>query len=140
MMLDRRLLLLPLMLLTLTACENSASAYKVEGSDHALMLMREQRYFWADEVEQAIVVARLPKCQRRVSIWPGSVDGPAMKVYEAGYQLWALQQGRRWYLASTEKCRVQDWADAPATPPGALVGSFRMRDGDMVFEPATGGK
>jgi hypothetical protein len=140
MMLDRRLLLLPFMLLGLAGCENSATAYKVEGSEHALMLMREQRYFWADEVEQAIVVARLPKCQRRVSIWPGSGDGPVMDVYEAGYQLWALQQGRRWYLASTEKCRVQDWADAPATPPGALVGSFRMRDGDMVFEPASGDK
>lgn len=138
MMLDRRLLLLPLVLLGLTGCENSATAYKIEGSEHALMLVREQRYFWSDEIEQAVVVARLPKCQRRVAIWPGSGEGPAMDVFEAGYQLWALQQGRRWYLASTEKCLVQDWADAPASPPGARVGSFRMRDGVMVFEPAQG--
>lgn len=135
---DRRLLLLPLLLLGLAGCENSATAYKIDGSNHALMLVREQRYFWSDEIEQAIVVARLPECQRRVAIWPGNSDGPPMDVFEAGDRLWALHQGRRWYLASTEKCRVQDWPDAPGTPPGPQVGTFVMRDGAPVFEPVAG--
>ena len=136
MRLARRLLLIPLALMGLTACENSATAYMIDGTDHALMLVREQRWFWSDEINQAIVVSRLPKCQRRVAIWPGNGSGPVMEVYEAGFQLWALNQGRRWYLASTEKCRVQDWPDAPATPPGAYVGRFLMKDGVPVFEPA----
>ena len=136
MKLHRRLWLIPLLALLLTGCENSATAYVIDGKDHALMLVREQRWFWSDEIDQAVVVSRLPTCQRRVAIRPGNEQGPAMDVYEAGYLLWALNQGRRWYLASTEKCLVQDWNDAPAQPPGKAVGTFLMRDGVMVFEAA----
>ena len=141
MIFSRRILFLPLFALLLAGCENSATAYIIDGKDHALMLVREQRWFWSDEIGQAVVASRLPDCQRRVAIWPGTPSGPEMEVYEAGYQLWALKQDRRWYLASTEKCLVQDWDDAPATPPGPLVGTFVMRDGTPVFEavakPAT---
>ena len=141
MTLHRRHLLLPLLALLLAGCENSATAYIIDGKDHALMLVREQRWFWSDEINQAVVVSRLPDCQRRVAIWPGTPSGPSMEVFEAGYRLWALEQGRRWYLASTDKCLVQDWDDAPETPPGPLVGTFVMRDGSPVFEavakPAT---
>ena len=141
MTLHRRLLLLPLLALLLAGCENSATAYIIDGKDHALMLVREQRWFWSDEINQAVVVSRLPDCQRRVAIWPGTPSGPSMEVFEAGYRLWALEQGRRWYLASTDKCLVQDWDNAPETPPGPLVGTFVMRDGSPVFEavakPAT---
>ena len=141
MTLHRRLLLLPLLALLLAGCENSATAYIIDGKDNALMLVREQRWFWSDEINQAVVVSRLPDCQRRVAIWPGTPSGPSMEVFEAGYRLWALEQGRRWYLASTDKCLVQDWDDAPETPPGPLVGTFVMRDGSPVFEavakPAT---
>jgi len=133
---DRRFWLLPLLALVLVGCENSGTAYMIEGKDHALVLIREQRWFWSDEVEQAVVASRMPDCQRRVAIWPGTTAGPAMDVYEAGYRLWALHQGKRWYLASTDKCLVQDWNDPPATPPGAQVGTFLMRDGVMVFEGA----
>ena len=134
-----RLVLPVLFASVLAGCENSATAYKIDGKDHALMLVREQRWAWSDAIAQAVIAARLPKCQRRVAIWPGNGSGPDMEVYEAGDRLWALQQGRRWYLASTEKCQVQDWNDPPASPPGPLVGSFRMRDGVMVFEAVTGG-
>ncbi|WP_230971000.1 hypothetical protein [Nitrogeniibacter aestuarii] len=133
----RSLLMLPLLATLLTGCENSGTAYMVDGKDHALILVREQRFFWSDEIDQAVVVSRLPDCQRRVAIWPGNPTGPAMDVYEAGYRLWALNQGPRWYLASTDKCMVQDWNDPPASPPGALVGTFVMRDGEMQFDPAT---
>ena len=127
--------LIPLLATLLAGCENSGVAYMVEGKDHALILVREQKLFWSDEIDQAVVVSRLPDCQRRVAIWPGSPGGPSMEIYEAGYRLWALNQGRRWYLASTDKCMVQDWNDPPATPPGALVGTFEMRDGQMQFDP-----
>lgn len=133
----RRLLLLPLFTLLLAGCENSATAFIVDGNtDHAVILVREQRWFWSDEINQAVIASRLPDCQRRVAIGPGTSSGPAMEVYEAGYQLWALHQGPRWYLASIEKCLVQDWDEAPETPPGALVGSFVMRDGAPMFEAA----
>lgn len=130
--------LLPIALLPLlAACENSATAYSIEGSQHALILIREQSYFWDSEIKQAIVASRLPQCQKRVAIHPGGKELVEMSIYEAGERLWALQQGNRWYLAGTERCLVQDW-DKPADAPlGPLVGSFRLRDGVPAFVPAT---
>ncbi len=115
----------------LVACENSATAFMVDTNQHAVVLAREQPYFWSDEVEQYVVVSRLPHCQRKVRIHPGSVNMAEMEVYEAGDRLWALRQGQRWYLASTEVCQVQDW-NSPGGQ-GALVGSFRMQDGVPTF-------
>lgn len=128
------LLLLPL----LAACENSATAYTIDTSQHALILVREQPYFWTSEVNQFVVASRLPHCQRRVSIHPGATTLAEMRVYEAGDLLWALQQGRRWYLVSTEACRVQDWDNPGGEPPGAYVGSFVLRDGEPTFVRAGG--
>ncbi|THF61906.1 hypothetical protein E6C76_19820 [Pseudothauera nasutitermitis] len=134
-LLSRLLLLAAIPLLV--ACENSATAFMVEGSQHAVILVREQAYFWSEEIDQAVVVSRLPHCQRRVGIHPGGVELAEVDVYEAGDLLWALRQGQHWYLASTERCLVQDWAhDGP--PPGALVGTFRLRDGKPAFVPAGG--
>ncbi len=137
----RRALLFVGLLPLLAACENSATAYMVDGKEHALILVREQKLFWSDEVKQALIASRLPKCQKRVTIHPGERTLVAMQVYEAGDQLWALHQGSRWYLASTEVCRVQDWDNAAGKPPGRLVGSFTLKDGAPAFvsAPADGG-
>jgi hypothetical protein len=59
-----------------------------------------------------------------------------MYVYEAGDRLWALFQGGRWYLASTEKCLVQDWTNSSGNPPGELVGRFKSSLSGVVFERA----
>lgn len=122
----------------LAACENSAVAYSIEGNKHAITLIREQPYFWDDEVRQFVVAARLPHCQRKVSIHPGRTAMTDIEVFAAGDQMWALHQGPRWYLASTEECRVQDWDNAAGTPPGALVGRFHLKDGSPVFTVAAG--
>jgi len=121
----------------LTACENSASSMIVEGKDHALVLVREQSYFWSDEVEQYIVVSRLPACQRRIKVHPDKTAMTSMAVYEANQLLWALHQGGRWYLAGTEECQVQDWNNPGGQPPGPIVGHFEHREGKTVFTPAS---
>ncbi|MDR2208449.1 MAG: hypothetical protein LBE22_05700, partial [Azoarcus sp.] len=54
----------------LVACENSATSMIVESKAHALVLVREQPYFWNDTVKQHVVVSRLPNCQRRIKIHP----------------------------------------------------------------------
>ena len=117
----------------LMGCENAAAPFMIDGQDHAVSLIREQRYFWNDEVEQALVVARLPRCQRRFAIAPGNADAVNLEVFEARSLLWAFRQGRQWYLVSTEKCLVQEWKDAPSEPPGRAIGAFRRRDGQLVF-------
>ena len=120
----------------LAGCENSATAYMIGGSQHALILVREQKFFWDDELRQAVVVSRLPACQKRIRIHPGSTELVEMRVYQAGDMLWALQQGARWYLAGTEECRLQDWDNPGNQPPGALVGSFALKEGQPVFVAA----
>ena len=137
----RRALLLSALLPVLAACENSATAYMVEGKEHALILVREQKVFWADEIKQAVIASRLPNCQKRVTIHPGVGSLQDMQVYEAGDRLWALHQGNRWYLASTEVCRVQDWDNPAGKPPGRLVGRFTLKEGVPAFvsAPADGG-
>ncbi|MCL1824851.1 MAG: hypothetical protein FWG26_02740 [Betaproteobacteria bacterium] len=117
------------------ACENSATSMIVENKDHALVLVREQPYFWSDEVVQYIIVSRLPGCQRRVKIHPDKAMMAPVAVYEAGHLLWALNQGGRWYLASTEGCQVQDWNNPGSQPPGSVVGRFGQSNGKVVFTP-----
>jgi hypothetical protein len=128
-----RVLTLMAVVPALVACENSATAYSLETSQHALVLVREQSYFWDREVKQFVVASRLPHCQRKIRIYPDGTDLTEMEVYEAGDRLWALHQGARWYLASTEKCRVQDWDNKDGKPPGAKVGSFRLEGGVPAF-------
>jgi len=118
----------------LAACENSATSMVIENKDHALVLIREQPHLWSNEVEQYIVVSRLPDCQRRVKIHPDRTMMTPMTVYEMGHLLWALNQGEdRWYLVSTEGCQVQDWDNLRGRRPGVAVGSFEQRDGKNVF-------
>lgn len=132
----RRALAAAAVLALLAGCENSATAYMIDGSQHALILVREQKFLWDDELRQAVVVSRLPACQKRVRIHPGSTRLVEMKVYAAGDGLWALQQGGRWYLAGTDECRLQDWDNPGGQPPGALIGSFVLKDGEPAFVPA----
>lgn len=120
----------------LSGCENSATAYTIDTSQHALILVREQPFFWTREVDQYVIASRLPNCQRKVRIHPGGKVLTEMEVFDAGYLLWALRQGARWYLASTEQCLVQDWDNPSGEPPGELIGAFRLRDGKPVFERA----
>lgn len=131
-------LLLPALTVFLAGCENAAAPFMIDGSQHAISLIREQRYFWSSEVEQSLVVSRLPACQRRYPIAPGKTDSVDIEVFEAGYMLWAFRLKQRWYLAGTEKCLLQAWQDPPAEPPGREVGRFVRRDGALVFAP-TGG-
>ena len=81
-------------------------------------------------------MSRLPACQKRIRIHPGSTTLVEMRVYAAGDGLWALHQGARWYLAGTEECRLQDWDNPGNQPPGKLIGSFVLKDGAPAFVPA----
>lgn len=123
-------------LLFISGCEYEGTAFLIDGRDQSITLVREQRFFWDDEVDQAIVVSRMPSCLRRYSIKSGVAGSVKMEVYEAGSMLWALKQGKNWYLASTEKCEFQVWKDAPAEPPGKLVGTFSRKGERLHFIPA----
>jgi hypothetical protein len=120
----------------LAACENGAVSMMIDGRTHAVVLVREQHYFWNDTVEQSIIASRLPDCQRKVKIHPGRTAMTPIEVYEAGEMLWALRQGNQWYLVSTGECRVQDWNKPGDQSPGHAMGRFELRDDKIVFTPA----
>jgi hypothetical protein len=126
-------LLVPL----LTACENHATAFMVDGKEHALILIREQPYFWDNTVDQWLILSRLPDCQRRHPFIPGKAAALQLDVYQAGDLLWALRDGDQWYLASTGSCQLQAWTQkTDSTPPGPYEGRFVWKDGP-VFEPVS---
>ncbi len=133
----KQLAWLPLLLvLFLTACENSGASFMINGDrDHSISLLREQRWFWSGEVEQTLVPARLPTCQRRVQIDPDSKNFTEMKLYQNDTRLFVAQQGVQWWAVGTEACQVQKFKTPPADP-GDLVGSFQRKEGELVFVPA----
>mgnify|MGYP001258203598 FL=1 len=131
----------PLLLLAvlpmLAACEYEGAAFIINGNkDENISLVREQTWFWSSEVNQAIVVSRMPTCMRRHEIKAGVAGTVKMEVHEAGSSLWALKQGKSWYLASTEKCEFQRWTEPPDEPPGRLVGTFTRKNDQLEFLPA----
>jgi len=129
------LLLVPL----LSACENDAAAYAIEGRNHAITLVREQPYPFAPSVKQALIAARFPECQRRFTIDTGTAsDNFKMELWALRDRLFVARQGKAWYAIGTDKCQVQKMKPISDTPPGQLVGTFRRRDGALVFEPVPG--
>ena len=127
---------LPLLLIVgLTGCENSGAAFVIDGNkDHSISLLREQRYLWSGEVEQMLVPARFPACQRRVAIAPDSKNFTEMKLYQNDNYLYVAQQGTHWWAVGTEACQVQTFKTPPVDP-GDLIGSFQRKDGALVFVP-----
>lgn len=75
----KRLLILAAVPL-LAACEYEGAAYLIEGKDHSISLVREQRWFWSSEVEQAVVVSRMPTCMRRHEIRPGRPSSAGTRI------------------------------------------------------------
>ena len=65
----------------LSGCENAAAPYMIDGAAYAISLVREQRWFWSSEVEQALVLSKMPKCQRRFAIRPGTTASVKVEVY-----------------------------------------------------------
>ena len=119
--------------LALGGCENNATAFSINGNHHALILVREQASFLSDEVGQSFIISQLPACQRKFAIKPDNGPLSPISVYLAGNLLWALEQRGRWYLASSEKCLLQDWDNPSGEPPGERIGRFELKDGNPVF-------
>jgi hypothetical protein len=120
----------------LSACENNVAAYEIEGRNHSITLVREQAYPFASEVKQALVAARFPDCQRRFDIEAGKPGRVKMEIWELRDRLFVARQGNVWYAIGTDKCQVQKMDPTGPQPPGRLIGSFRLKDDELVFEKA----
>lgn len=128
-------------LLSLAGCENEAASHMINGDkNHSISLVREQRWFWDQTVEQKIVVSRFPECQRRIAIDSGKVGAANLELFGVSEMLYAAHQGPYWYAIGTEQCQVQKFAESPANVPGVLLGVFKTENGKLVFVAPSGGK
>ena len=129
-----RLLLLPLAALA-AGCEIDNAAFMIEGKEHALIINREKPYFWSDQYELAVIVSRMPTCQRRFDMKPARLNTAVVTVFDGGEpNRYILRQGSsRWYAVNTTDC-VFSVIDKPATEPPA-IGTFRKKDEQFTFVP-----
>jgi len=126
------LLLAPL----LAGCESESAALTLGNRAHALTLVRTKPYFWSNAWQLELVVARLPDCQRRHDLKKTTSETPRIEVYWSGRPgLFGLRHGKRWYAADTVSCDMQIMNEAPEDP-GQFVGTFRVKNGTLTFEPA----
>jgi len=128
------LLLLPLAAM-MAGCEIDNAAYMIEGKEHALILNREKPYFWSDEYKLAMIVSRMPTCQRRYTMKPARLTAGNVSVFEGGEpNRYVLRQGSRWYAANTTDCAFA----AVEKPEEDLqpIGVFRRKDDTLKFVPS----
>lgn len=126
--------LLPFLLLPLlVACSDDRASFPISTSDHALTLIREQRFFWSKSAVYTIVAARMPDCMRRHKL--GAAGKLAkVEVYSPGNDAWILKQGARMFVVETRTC--EGFAKLEAEPEGGmgpLVGVFQSKKGVLTF-------
>lgn len=129
-----RLLSALLLLVSLLAgCAKEPTGFKIEGGNHSLTVERNQPYFWSEGWELNLIVTRFPECQRR---YPLKKSGEKVRVdlYSPESGVFILNQGKRWYVAETKECRMQQYEEAPAEP-GQFLGAFRVKNGVFGFVP-----
>lgn len=105
----------------------------IQGSDHSLTLVREKPYAWSTGWDVAVVVARMPDCMRRHHLKHMGDGIFKVEVFRTPQARWILHQGKRWYIADTESCRLQQFEEPPEQT-GDLVGNFDDRGGQLTFE------
>lgn len=130
----------PLMILlaALGGCGSDSASYMVaEDREHAMTIFRDQSYPGADW-ELAIVLARLPDCQRRHPLKAAPSDQPYQAALYAdadaeGFYL--LHSDRTWYEVQLNACGLKP-IEPVDEPPATLVGTWQERDGKFKFFPA----
>lgn len=130
-----RHLLLPLLVAPLlTACVNDGATYEIDGSrEHVLSLIREQPYFWDSKVNLYLVVSRMPACMRRHTIGPAT-DRTRVEVYQVPSGAFIIKAGKKMFATETQTCEsFAKMDDEPAEGMGQLVGTFRVKKGELVF-------
>ena len=110
----------------LAGCVDDSASYEIGARDHALSLIREQRYLWEDEVELSLVVTRLPDCQRRHSLENTMTGDMKIQLYETESQLFLLRHGKNWYSVDADACLVELIEPPKQGAQGTLRGTFEQ--------------
>jgi hypothetical protein len=126
------MLLLPL----LAACSDQRVSFEIQGSAHALTLVRVTGLPWEKTAKYAIVAARMPDCMRRHPMGNASLS-TRIEVYSPGNDAWILKQGVRLFVVETRTCEGFAKLDkVPDEGLGTLMGTFEVRSGTLQFTAA----
>lgn len=124
---NKRLLAALLPPLALAACSQDTASYTIaDDKQHAIVLIRNQAWFWEDTVALTIAPARLPDCQGSLTV-EDVPKGEPIALYrppdEYAEPIFILKAGARHFAVSTATCRVQEFKAAPAAL-GTALGAF----------------
>lgn len=130
-----RQLLLPLLAAPLlTACVNDGATYEIDNTrEHVLSLIREQPYFWDSKVNMYFVVSRMPACMRRHSLGTGT-EKTRVEIYQVPSGAFIVKAGKKMFATETQTCEsFAKMESEPVEGMGKLMGTFRVRKGELVF-------
>lgn len=116
----------------LGGCRSDSASYMIKGPELSLTLIVDQAYLWDEQWQLGLLTTRQPECMRRHSLQPAPIAGLKLDVYQAGEGAYIVKEGANWYVADTQKCRLQQYKTPPAEP-GEMRGSFEFREGKLVF-------
>ncbi|MBS1191469.1 MAG: hypothetical protein H6R10_3261 [Rhodocyclaceae bacterium] len=122
----------------LAACVDDSASYQNESKDQSLTLIRQQRWLWDKTVDAAVVVSRLPDCQRRHNLEPLPPQA-RVELWQPGSGTFVIRRGDNNAMILTETQTCEGWQNLPAEPPGGLgrqLGTFDPQDGKLRFVPA----
>lgn len=120
----------------LTACSDERAAFQIDGSNHALTLIRQQNFFWEKRAEYTLVAARMPDCMRRHKLGTAALNSQ-VEVFSPGNNAWIIRQGKRVFVVETRTCEgFADLKEMPEGGYGAPAGVFQLERGKMVFVAA----
>lgn len=133
--------LLPLLVcLPLAGCLQDTASYSFPEKDHAIVLVRNQTWFWLDTVDVEVIATRLPECNGGLSIKKIPLN-TRIDFYQAPDEypepVHLLKSGKRLFAVSTQSCRVQEFKEVPADLDlGTKLGAFRVKDEVFQYVPA----
>ena len=126
----------------LAGCVSDAASLQIDGKEHSLSLVREQKWLWEQQVELFVVATRMPDCQRRHRLRSASISASSVEVYSADAVTFFLRQGGRLYSVETRTCEsFRELSEPPATGLGQKLGVFKELKGQFAFaaEPVSSG-
>lgn len=129
-----------LLLPVLAGCVNDAASLQIDGKEHSISVVREQKWFWEDKVELFVVVTRMPDCQRRHHLKTAPIATASFDVFSPDAVTFYLRQGGRTYSVETKTCEsFRELSGAPDSGMGLKIGVFKEVGGQFTFveEPAS---
>jgi len=132
-----KLLTLLLTPLLLTGCVNDSASYVIDTSDHAIIVMVTQDYFWSKQAGLRVIASRLPDCQRQFDFGKVDMNGLNVELFSTGEESFLLRAGDEMWQVETRGCTrlPEPSADVQAQP----IGIFHFDDRkQLVFERAEG--